>query len=60
MKVELIIEDSLETAEECASSGLRVLLFDCPWNQNSNLPEGIMRVKSWKEIVEKTEKPTPK
>lgn len=53
--VNLIIEDSLTTAEKCASMGIRVLLLDRPWNQAENLPDGIKRVYSWEEIVREVE-----
>lgn len=53
--VNLIIEDSLATAEKCASKGINVLLLDKPWNQAENLPEGIKRVYSWNEIVREVE-----
>lgn len=53
--VNLIIEDSLATAEKCASIGIKVLLLDKPWNQAENLPNGIKRVHSWEEIVREIE-----
>lgn len=53
LKVDVMIEDSLEHAKECASYGVRVLLLDCPWNQSNDLPPRITRVKSWEEILEK-------
>jgi uncharacterized HAD superfamily protein len=49
--VELILDDCLEIALECAQEGIRVLLYNAPWNQVSSLPEGITRVFSWDEIV---------
>ncbi len=51
--VDIMIEDSLKNALECASIGIKVLLLDCPWNQSEDLAEGITRVKSWEEIKEK-------
>lgn len=51
--INLLIEDSLEYAKECASEGVKVLLLDSPWNQSEKLPEGITRVYSWKDIVNK-------
>jgi uncharacterized HAD superfamily protein len=47
--VDLIIEDSLEYAKECAERGIRVLLFDAPWNQSEKLPHRVYRVFSWTE-----------
>ncbi|HLD15215.1 MAG TPA: hypothetical protein VJB94_01410 [Candidatus Nanoarchaeia archaeon] len=45
-----IIEDSLETAEDCSSKGMKTLLLDYPWNQNSR-DARIIRVKNWDEIL---------
>ena len=52
--VNLMIEDSLATAKKCASRGIKVLLFDKPWNQTESLPNGIKRVYSWEEIEVET------
>lgn len=48
---EVLIEDNLSQASECAKAGVRVFLFDCPWNQSESLPQNITRVKSWDEII---------
>ena len=50
--VELIIEDDLLHATDCAKNGIKVFLFDYPWNQG-NLSPNIERVFSWSEIVDK-------
>ncbi len=50
--ITLMIEDALHYAQEIAGKGVKVLLFDWPWNQTDTLPSNIVRVKSWKEIVE--------
>lgn len=47
----LLIDDQLVFSEECAEKGLKVLLFDYPWNQKGNLNQNITRVHSWSEIV---------
>jgi uncharacterized HAD superfamily protein len=47
---EVLIEDCLKFALECSDAGIRVLLFDMPWNQMEKLPKNIHRVHSWKEI----------
>ena len=49
----VLIEDFLPNAIGCAENGIKVFLMDAPWNQADDLPEGIIRVKSWKEIVRK-------
>lgn len=51
LKVDYFIEDSLDYARECAEKGVKVLLYDNPWNQCKELPENIIRVQNWKEIV---------
>jgi len=51
LEIEVMIEDSIENALDCAGLKRRVLLFDRPWNQQAELPSGISRVLSWKEIL---------
>jgi uncharacterized HAD superfamily protein len=52
--ISIMIEDSLEYAMQFANTDIRVLLFgDYPWNQNGTLPSNILRVKTWKEVLEK-------
>ena len=47
----ILIEDDLEYAEDCAENGVRVLLFDAPWNQHLKETARLVRVYSWPEIV---------
>ena len=53
-----IIEDNLEIAADCSAKGIKSFLLDrdekTPWNQNHGRAreDGIIRVKSWSEIVE--------
>jgi len=47
----ILIEDNLSYAKNCAENGIKVLLVDYPWNQEKNLHPLIRRVKSWKEIL---------
>lgn len=49
--IDMFVEDSLANAYDIANHGIPVLLFDTPWNQDSNLPLLITRVKTWEEIV---------
>lgn len=51
--VDILIEDVIDFAVGCASEKTKVLLLNCPWNENYKLPKGIYRVKNWKEIVKK-------
>lgn len=49
----ILIDDNLYFGYECAENGITVYLMDAPWNQRDSLPENIIRVKSWKDILEK-------
>jgi len=50
--VDILVEDSLAYAKECASDKTRVYLMNKPWNQ-SELSNKITRVNSWKDILDK-------
>lgn len=50
LRISDFVEDNLEYARECAERGVRVFLYDKPWNQGK-LNRGIIRVKSWQEIL---------
>lgn len=50
--VDVLIEDSPEYALECLNPKRKVLLLDYPWNRGFELPQGIYRVNSWKEILD--------
>lgn len=51
--VSVLIDDSLDYIKQCPSMGIKGILFgDYPWNQNGNLPEGVVRVKNWNEALE--------
>ena len=50
----VLIDDSLDYVKQCPPLGISGILFgDYPWNQNGNLPSGIVRVKNWKEVLER-------
>jgi uncharacterized HAD superfamily protein len=49
--IPLLIEDSPDTALECAKAGIRVILFDYPWNQKAK-HKNIFRVRNWLEALE--------
>lgn len=53
LKIELMIDDHLPTAIECAENGIKAFLFNQPNNAHAVLPPGITRVHSWNEIIEK-------
>lgn len=48
--INLIIEDSLIHALECAKQGIKVILLNKPWNQGE-LPDNIIRANNWKDIL---------
>lgn len=48
-----LIDDQLKHCEAAAQLGIKGVLFgDYPWNQAPELPEGVTRVKNWKEVLE--------
>lgn len=52
LKISFLIEDHEEYALECAKKGIKVLLFDKPWNRNIQTHENIIKVLNWGEILE--------
>lgn len=46
----VLVDDALKHAEEVAKKGIPVLLPDRPWNRDYT-PRGVIRVKSWDEII---------
>jgi hypothetical protein len=51
--VEVLIDDNPEVAIECAKEGIRVFIFDQPWNRDYPFPANVERVVSWDEVVGK-------
>lgn len=51
LSVNIMIDDNPEVALFLAENGVRVLLFDAPYNQNVIHPD-ITRVLDWKEIYD--------
>ncbi|CBJ32884.1 conserved unknown protein [Ectocarpus siliculosus] len=49
---EMIIDDNTKYATECASAGIRTLLFgDYAWNRTDGpLPANVLRVPTWAEV----------
>ena len=48
--IKVILEDSGETAIECAQKNISVILFDKPWNK-IHKHKKIVRVKEWQEAM---------
>jgi uncharacterized HAD superfamily protein len=53
--IPILLEDAPETAIDCAKNGIKVILFDQPWNQNAQ-HRNIIRVRNWKEALKEIEK----
>jgi uncharacterized HAD superfamily protein len=51
--IDILIEDQLRYAKKCADKNIKTFLFDCPWNQDVEENENMVRVKNWSEILEK-------
>ena len=51
--VNYLIEDNLKTALRAHSAGIQTFLFgNYPWNRIDELPDGMIRVKDWQEVLE--------
>jgi 5'(3')-deoxyribonucleotidase len=48
---QVLIEDSVGEANECAEKGIDAILFEQPWNIHEKLHPKIKRVKNWQEIL---------
>jgi len=53
LNAKYLIDDALENALDASAAGIRVLLFGIyPWNEADTLPDGVIRVKDWQEVLE--------
>ncbi len=50
LQIDIILEDNKDYALACAGAGIKVILFDKPWNQKV-MHKNITRVKSWEEAI---------
>ncbi|MDR3600432.1 MAG: hypothetical protein P4L49_08150 [Desulfosporosinus sp.] len=50
-QIEVFIEDYQVNAKAIAESGVPVLLLNTTYNQEKQLPKGIIRCQSWNEIL---------
>ena len=48
-----LLEDQASIAEDCAKKGIKVILFDKPWNQKGGSHKNIYRVSDWKGVLDK-------
>ncbi|HKL23216.1 MAG TPA: hypothetical protein VJ895_00525 [Candidatus Nanoarchaeia archaeon] len=53
--ISIMIDDGYHNLEGCSEKGIKSFLIDYAWNRDKNLNGNIVRVKNWKEIVEKLE-----
>lgn len=51
LKLDFFVEDALHNAEEIASHGVPVLLMTQPWNRDRIVPQGVIRVNSWSDVL---------
>ena len=49
--IEVMIEDSLEYAEQCASAGIKSFLLTTPWNVKKTTSDKITRLKNLSDII---------
>jgi uncharacterized HAD superfamily protein len=55
LKIDIMIDDNLNSSLKCAKIGIPVILFDLNgeyyWNKSkTELPDNMTRVKNWKEV----------
>jgi uncharacterized HAD superfamily protein len=48
--IETMIEDAVDYAMDCVKEGIKVYLYDMPWNREVDLPDEVVRLYNWKEI----------
>ncbi len=57
--IDLILEDHIKYALGCAEQGIKVILFNKPWNQGVS-HKNIIRVNNWIEALKEIQKITSK
>jgi 5'(3')-deoxyribonucleotidase len=51
MKIDIMIDDHITYALDCADNEILTLLFEAPWNKSMQITHGyIKKVASWEEI----------
>jgi len=53
LEIEVLLEDNKKYALNCASNGVKVILFDKPWNNNLKEDKNIFRVQTWGDALKK-------
>ncbi|MCH7562145.1 MAG: hypothetical protein IIC67_12455 [Thaumarchaeota archaeon] len=49
---DIIVEDNVKNAIECAEKGIKSILIVHPWTKTENLPESVIQVNNWEEILQ--------
>ena len=49
---DLLIDDLAEHARACSEKGIKVILFDEPWNQDVGDSDMVKRVRGWDDVLE--------
>ena len=52
LNIPILLEDAPNTAKDCAINGIKVILFNKPWNRKIS-HKNIIRVENWKEAMDK-------
>lgn len=50
--IDVMIEDNPDYAKDCSDKGVKVVLFDKPWNKEKEENEYLVRVNGWKDILD--------
>ena len=48
--ISYLIDDHIEYVMDSYDNGIKVVVFEMPWNRKADLPNEIMRVSNWSEI----------
>lgn len=51
-KIEVMIDDLADYANDCSAVCSHVLLLEKPWNKGKSIESNVTRVKGWKQIVD--------
>lgn len=52
---EILIDDSTINMESGWKNNLKLIIFDRPWNSYHKLPDSVVRVKNWDEVIKAVE-----
>jgi len=49
--INIMVEDNVDYALDCAQNGVKVFLLDTPWNKDYTKHENLIKVKDWTELI---------